>query len=151
KKLIEQIRSSTNKDERDRHKKKLPAILFAGEFSERNNEGLINHSGLMVTDFDNFPNEDIYNEMFLKITQNPFVIFAFRGPSGNGIKAVVKIPQCDKFDHERYFKAFKKEFDFEYFDQSNCDVSRVCFESYDPDCFVNLEAETYSPNLIDDG
>jgi hypothetical protein len=151
KKLIEQIRASTNKDERDRLKKKLPAILFAGEFSERNKEGLLNHSGLMVTDFDNFPDEDVYNEMFSKITQNPYVIFAFRGPSGNGIKAVVKIPQCDKFDHERYFKAFKKEFDFEYFDQSNCDVSRVCFESYDPEAFVNLDAETYSPKLIDDG
>lgn len=150
-KLVEKIRASESKEERDRLKKKLPAILFAGEFSERNKDGLTFHSGMMVTDFDNFPSEEIYKEMFYKITQNPHVIFAFKGPSGNGIKAVVRIPKCDKFDHERYFKAFKNEFQFDYFDQSNCDVSRVCFESYDPDCYVNHKAKVYSPDLIDDG
>lgn len=149
--LIEKIRSTTDKEKRNEYKKRLPAILFSGEFSERSKKGLISHSGLMITDFDDFPNDDVYNKMFSKITENPFVLLAFRGPSADGIKAVVKIPRCDKFDHEKYFKAFKKEFDFEYFDQSNCDVSRVCFESYDPEAYVNLEAETYSPELIDDG
>lgn len=148
---INKIRLSKDKDERDRLKKKLPAVLFAGKFSERNKNGLEKHSGLMVTDFDKFPNDEVYQEMFNKIIANKYVAIAFKGPSGDGIKAVVRIPESDKITHEKYFKSFKDEFNFEYFDQSNCDVSRVCFESYDPNIYVNLEAEVYSPELIDDG
>ena len=149
--LIEKIRLCESKEERNNLKKKLPAIIFAGEFRDRNKNGLINHSGLMITDFDNFPSKEVYVEMFDLIKSNKHTLMAFEGPSGNGIKAVIKIPKCDKNDHEKYFKAFKDEFQYKYFDQSNCDVSRVCFESYDPNVYVNLNAEIYAPKLIDKG
>lgn len=151
KNLIDKIRSSNSEDEKDRLKKKLPAILFAGEFSERNKNSLIKHSGVMITDFDDFPSSEVYKSMMDLLKNNKHVVFAFMGPSGDGIKAGVRIPQCDKLDHEKYFKAFKNEYNYEYFDQSNCDVSRVCFESYDPDIYINLNAVEYSPKLVDDG
>ena len=34
-------------------KKKLPGVLFSGEFSQRANEHIINHSGLLCLDLDN--------------------------------------------------------------------------------------------------
>src|SRR5699024_7258048 len=40
---------------------------------------------------------------------------------------------------------------YPYFDKANCDVSRVCFESYDPDIYFNPDASVYSPKLVDKG
>ena len=152
KSVIDRIRSSEDKSERDDLKiKNLPAILFSGIFSERNKSGLISHSGGMVIDFDDFETESIYKETWNKVISNPYVITAFRSPSGNGIKAVIKIPSCNSEDHSRYFRKFEEEFSYDYFDKSNCDVSRVCFESYDPDIYFNPDAKTYSPKLSDKG
>ena len=149
---IEKIRSIKDKKERDNLKiHNLPAILFAGVFSERNKAGLASHSGGMVIDFDDFPSKEVYSKMWKIITDNPHIITAFKSPSGNGIKAVVKIPECDSETHSRYFKKFEEEFNYEYFDKSNSDVSRVCFESYDPDIYYNPNAKTYEPELIDKG
>ena len=146
KERVESIRSGNAKD-----KNHLPAIVFGGVFSERNKKGLINHSGLMVVDFDKFPNNETLKEYFDKLTNLKEVVSVFVSPSGNGIKGVVKIPECDAAKHEKYFKAFNEEYDFDYFDAATLDVSRVCFESYDPDIYINYEAETFSPELIDSG
>ena len=53
--VVEQIRAATNKEEANNLKKKLPCVLFSGEFSERSKNGLMKHSGLMIVDFDNYP------------------------------------------------------------------------------------------------
>lgn len=149
--IVNKIRSSKNEDQKKRLKNKLYAILFAGEFSERNSEGCKEHSGLMIADFDKFPDENEYNRMFDEVSKNPHVYFAFRSPSGNGLKAVIRIPKCDKFDHVKYHKAFHKEFNLDYWDSVNCDIARVCFESYDPDAYVNEKAKVFEAELIDEG
>ena len=45
KELIEQIRSITDKEERNDKKKQLKAILFAGEFNQRNDNKIIMLNG----------------------------------------------------------------------------------------------------------
>jgi len=149
--IVNKIRNSKNEDQKKRLKNKLYAILFAGEFSERNSDGCKDHSGLMIADFDKFPDENEYNRMFDEVSKNPHVYFAFRSPSGNGLKAVIRIPKCDKFDHVKYHKAFHKEFKLDYWDSVNCDIARVCFESYDPDAYVNEKATVFEAELIDEG
>lgn len=149
--IVNKIRNSQNEDQRKRLKNKLYAILFAGEFSERNSEGCKDHAGLMIADFDKFPDENEYNRMFEEVSKNPHVYFAFRSPSGNGLKAVIRIPKCDKFDHAKYHKAFHKEFKLDYWDAVNCDIARVCFESYDPEAYVNEKATVFEAELIDEG
>jgi hypothetical protein len=151
KELIEKIRLAQTKDERNELKKKLPSILFAGEFSERSKKGLIKHSGFMIIDFDKFENMDLLWAHYRLLKENPHIYTLFISPSGDGIKGLVKIPQCNAKDHSRYFSQFQKEFEYEYFDMSNSDVSRVCFESYDPDIYINKEATIYAPELIDEG
>lgn len=146
KELIDQIRNG-NSD----LKKRLPCILFAGEFSERSKNGLVNHSGLMVVDFDKYPNNDVMFDHLHELKKNKHFLSLFISPSGNGIKGVVKIPICDKLSHEKHFKAFYKEFQYEYFDISNCNVDRVCYESYDPNIYINYQAETFTPTIIDEG
>ncbi len=149
--LVESIRNESNKEKRNLLKRDLPCILFAGEFKERNKNGLIQHSGLMVVDFDGYENESVMLDEFEKLKQNKHFVSIFVSPSGNGLKGVVTIPICDKIEHEKYFKQFAKDFEFDYFDKSNCNVDRVCYESYDPNIYINYEAELYNPILIDEG
>lgn len=151
KELVQKIQNEVDKEIRSKLKQKLPCIVFAGVFSERNKNGLVEHSGLMVIDLDGFESKDEINIWFEKLKQNKHIVSVFISPSGNGLKGVVKIPKCDKYKHEQYFKAFNDAFKIPNWDKSNCNVDRVCFESYDPNIYVNWNAETFEPELIDKG
>ena len=135
KEKIELLRSG-NKDK----KVELPCIMFSGLFSNRSGSGLIEHSGMMITDFDKYPDEKTMMSELNKLKKNKHFISLFVSPSGNGIKGVVKIPKCDKLNHPKYFAAFQEEFQFNYFDIANSNVDRVCFESYDPNIYINYDA-----------
>jgi len=131
-------------------KKKLPCILFSGTFSERNANGLIEHSGLMVLDFDNIPPLQ-YDKVNENLKSNPFCFCTFRSPSGDGLKVVIKIDKCDKARHSKIFEQFSLDYSYDYLDKSGSDLSRVCFESYDPNIYINKDCDTYNPIIIDKG
>ncbi len=149
--IIEKVRNAPNKKEADFVKQNLPCILFAGQFSERNGNGLTEHSGLMCVDFDKYENDEVMLQHRTLLERNPHFLLLFTSPSGNGTKGVVRIPIATKETHPKYFTAFQKEFDFDYWDKSCSNVDRVCYESYDPDIYVNLEATIFEPKLIDVG
>jgi len=149
--LIEKIRLSKTKEERNKLKQSLPCILFAGEFSERSIKGLIRHSGLMVIDFDEFENNDALLKHFELLKKNKHIFCLFISPSGNGIKGIVRINPCTAKEHTYIFKEFQKEFNYDYWDNSGSDVSRVCYESYDPNLYINLNVKVYEPLIIDKG
>lgn len=150
--LINKVRSAKTKQEADKFKEGLPCILFNGTFSERNSNSLINHSGLMVVDFDKYPSNEDMIKHFETLKQNNHFILLFISPSGNGIKGVVKVSnELDKNSHPKVFTQFQDDFNFDYWDKSNSNIDRVCFESYDPNIYVNFEAETYSPEIKDKG
>ena len=149
--IIEMVRNATTKEGADKIKTSLPCILFGGTFRERNKNSLIQHSGLMVVDFDKYPDEKTMFEHLELLKSNNYFVTLFISPSGKGIKGVVKIPVCDKILHERYFKEFNRTFNYDYFDVSNCNVDRVCYESYDPDIYTNYDAELFDPVLVDEG
>lgn len=154
-KIVERIKKGTSKEtiEAIRNgnkdlKIKLPCICFSGKFSQRNKKSLIEHSGLMVIDFDHVENTTEYKEL---LKTNKHFILLFISPSGDGIKGVVRIPPCSSDEHSKYFKAFSDEFNYKYLDISGSNVDRVCFESYDKDIYYNKKASIYSPKLEDKG
>jgi hypothetical protein len=149
--IIDKIRKAENKKDADLIKQNLPCILFAGEFSERNGNSLIQHSGLMCVDFDKYENDEVMLQHRAELERNPHFIILFTSPSGNGIKGVVRIPKATKETHPKYFTAFQKQYDFEYWDKSCSNVDRVCYESYDPNIYVNYDATIFEPKLIDVG
>ena len=118
-------------------KNSLLAIMFNGTFNQRTDNGLIEHSGLCILDFDDYPNEETMNQDKQRFKSLPFVFMVFTSPSNKGLKVVVKIPQSTKEEHKRRFKALELELNSDYFDTSSQNVSRVCFESYDPDAYLN--------------
>ena len=136
KELVKNIRNENNKSERQELKKKLPAVCFSGKFTKRNDASLLQHSGLICLDFDGFEKKKDLLEAKQKYSENTFVYSVFLSPSGNGLKVLVKIP-IDETNHTNYFNSLKTYFNSEYFDETCKNVSRVCYESYDPLIHIN--------------
>ena len=142
KELVKAIRAEKNKSERNELKKNLPAICFSGEFNKRNDSALIRHSGLVCLDFDGYPKASELRSHKAALTKDPYVLSVFVSPSGNGLKVLVPIP-ADPDNHINYFNALQNHFDSPYFDKTCKNVSRVCYESYDPDIYVNMNASMW--------
>lgn len=143
--LIEQIRAETNKQKRDSLKKRLFWICFSGEFTKRNNESMVSHSGYICLDFDGIPEREI-QLWRTKIQANKHTYSCFLSPSGNGLKVIWIVPVCKtNEEHNLRFEAIAKEFQScRYFDMNVKGCSRVCFESFDPHIYVNQYAETFT-------
>ena len=134
--LVKKIRSEKNKTDRNELKKQLPAICFSGTFNKRNDESLIEHSGLICLDFDGYEKQKTLLEDKETLSKNKFVYSVFVSPSGNGLKVLVKIPP-DADNHQNYFNSLEKHFNSPYFDKTSKNISRVCYESYDPLIHIN--------------
>ena len=139
KSIVLAIRELDDKSERDKIKKQLPAICFSGQFSTRNDDSITEHSGLICLDFDGYKTEKDLIEHRLKIIKSDYTMAAFVSPSGNGLKVLVKIPK-DIEDHKLYFNALEKYFKSEHFDTTSKNISRVCYESYDPNLYYNKKS-----------
>ena len=134
--LVKKIRTETNKAERQELKKNLPAICFSGVFTKRTDKSLSEHSGLICLDFDGYPKKKELLQDKENLTKDKFVYSVFISPSGNGLKVLVKIP-TEIINHKNYFNALNNHFDSPYFDKTCSNISRVCYESYDPLIFIN--------------
>ncbi|HAI43925.1 MAG TPA: hypothetical protein DCM40_40430, partial [Maribacter sp.] len=140
--LVKRIRSEKNKSERNELKKKLPSICFSGVFNKRSDSALVEHSGLICLDFDGYEKKKDLTEDRLKFEKNKFVFAVFVSPSGNGLKVIVKIPK-DSENHTKYFNSLNKHFASPYFDTTSKNVSRVCYESFDKQLYVNQNSKIW--------
>ena len=129
KEKIDEIRTQLDKERSNKLKQNLPSVCFSGKFQERTDIGLINHSNLICLDFDNL--EDVNNEKSL-LCANEFIYACWISPSGNGLKALIKIADGKK--HREHFQALKEL--FPEIDNSGINESRVCYESYDPEIYI---------------
>lgn len=140
--LVEMIRSAEDKEQRNNLKKGLPSILFSGQFSRRADNAIIEHSGLICIDFDGFKDDQSLYQMRQDLCNDKYSYSVFTSPSGDGLKVLVRIPK-DASNHKKYFVALQKYYNCDEFDKSCKNISRVCYESYDPDIFINELSETW--------
>jgi hypothetical protein len=147
KELIEHIRSLESKDERNKLKENLPSICFSGTFSHRKAEGLQTHSGIIALDFDSFENVETLNVWRDTIQADEYTFSLFTSPSGDGLKVLTLIPPTTADGHKEYFAALAFKWDTQYFDMKTADVSRVCYESYDPDLYYNPNAKVWTDKI----
>lgn len=136
KERVKLIRQEKDKSNRNKLKQDLPAVCFSGTFSKRADTGLQDHSGLICLDFDGYKTKKDLMSDKDQLSKNKYVYSVFVSPSGNGLKALVKIPK-DSDNHVGYFRALEEYFQSEYFDKACKNVSRVCYESYDPLIHIN--------------
>ena len=133
-KQIDELRLCQDSKKKKELKKQLPCILFSGEFSERSDKKIKKHSSFVVLDWDHI--EDLQN-FKIKISTFPFIYSCFISPSGDGLKAVVKIPAIIE-KHRGYYKGLVKM--FPELDTTSCNESRICYASCDKDIYINKNA-----------
>jgi hypothetical protein len=136
KELVKKIRLEKRKPERNELKKSLPAVCFSGIFNKRADNAIVEHSGLICLDFDGYDKQKILLNDKENLSKSKYVFSVFISPSGNGLKVLIKIP-ADAENHTNYFNSLEKHFNSPYFDKTSKNISRVCYESYDPLIYVN--------------
>ena len=140
--LVKSIRSENDKIQRNELKKMLPAICFSGEFTKREDKSLVNHSGFICLDFDNYNKFKDMQDDKSRLSKDKYVYSVFVSPSGKGLKVIVKIP-ADAENHVNYFVSLEEYFDSPYFDKTSKNLSRVCYESYDKNIYINKDSKVW--------
>lgn len=113
------------------------------------NNKLINHTGLLQIDIDKLSSSGSDLETVRKtINNDPFTVFSFVSISGDGIKAGIYI---DGANHEEAFikaeKYYIQKYNFKI-DPSVKDLYRLCAISYDPELYINENAQLFNINDV---
>src|SRR5262249_16929421 len=158
---VEEIRNLTaagDKGAANELKRKLHAVLWSGAFSQRKNDALTQHSGLLCADLDSLNGQ--LPAVREKLKASPHLWAVFLSPSGEGLKAVFRVPAggSTRPGSVRSVKQHVLELTGVQIDESGKDVARLCFLSYDPDLYHNpgareLESlhEPVKPKPINNG
>jgi hypothetical protein len=134
-------------------KLQLPAVLWSGTFESAAApvaEKLIQHSGLLCADLDGLGKT--LHEVRVKLLESPHLWTVFLSPSGDGLKAIFRVP-ADKNKHKASFRAVEKhvrELTGVQIDESCSDVGRLCFLSHDPDAYT-IDGAVELPPLEEPG
>jgi hypothetical protein len=132
-----EIRTIFDKDRANQLKCNLPSVCFSGKFVERTDNKLIEHSSYIVLDFDGI---DLIDEFKETLSKDKIIHAAWVSPSGTGVKALVKIADGKK--HREHFQALMIK--YPSIDRSGINESRVCYESYDPDIYINPNSQIFT-------
>lgn len=140
-KIITKLRAEVDPEKKKLIKNSLPGVTFCGTFSQRKKDALKEGSGLAILDFDKLENCIEYKN---KLKENPLIFSAWISPSGNGVKALVKIPVITSdADYKNIYNQLLEI--FPDIDKSGSDITRLCFESHDPEIYINLDSEKFIP------
>lgn len=135
------IRQEMDSERKSSKKLQLPSVIFTGKVDgERIDANVKERTSLVVLDFDHVKVEDKKEEL----KKNKYIFACWVSPSGDGVKALVKIADTTK--HRLHYESLLKEFDADS-DPKNKNESRLCFESYDPDLYLNEESEVFTKYL----
>jgi len=141
---IDKLTSIKDKESQEKYKKSLSGCLFTGEFSTRSKDGLIQHNGLAILDFDKFNNVDEVTEVKNKFKTDKFIFAYWTSPRRLGVKALVKIPICkDDKEYKLYYSSLLEYYKFSNTDESTKDICRFCYDSYDEDLYININSQEY--------
>lgn len=143
---IESLRHEEDPIARKELKAALPVVCWSGRFTKRNEASMEEHSGLLCLDIDKMPPEAMASERD-RLKADPITFALFTSPSGDGLKVLVRV-ETDKAGHRHAFAALVKRMASPYLDRFTSDPARACFLSWDPDLYVNEEAEVFTPPAI---
>ena len=130
-------------------KHELEVVRFAGEFIGWSDNDFKLPSGLMITDFDGFGDDELLEEIKAKLSADKHTLAVFKSPSGDGLKALIKIPLVSgKDEYKRRYNAYQdyylENIYHSFWDNSNSNISRGCFACYDVDLYSNYDAAVFT-------
>jgi putative DNA primase/helicase len=126
-------------------KMELPGFLPSGTFTTRNNNALVEYSGILCADLDSLG--DRLTAIRNTLKDMPFVRAIALSPSGDGLKVFFNVIN-DPLRHEDSFRNIKigiresLEVDI---DEKCKDLARICFFTYDPDLWVRMDGNEIFP------
>jgi hypothetical protein len=126
-------------------KKKMPAVMLSGQFKQRANNALSQHSGIICADLDLLGTQ--LESVRMKVRASLHLFAMFLSPSGDGFKLLFKVP-ADLELHLDSFRAIAAHvlaLTGIAIDESCKDVARLCFVSFDPDIYLNENAVLIAP------
>ena len=126
-------------------KQQLTGVMWSGRFSQRKNDCLTQHSGLLPADHDSLGESlPVVRE---KLMASPYVFALFRSPTGDGLKTVFRVPADAQKHLGSYFAVEKHVLELTgiQIDPSGKDLARLCFMSWDPNIYVNWIAIPIEP------
>jgi len=121
----------------DKRKKALPGVTFGGTFSHRNKDGIINHSRLVLLDFDKVIG--MVETRKRMAFEDEHVIAAWISPSGTGIKLLVEFADQSDEGHASCFNvaaAYFADRDSLIADPAAADWTRLSYLSFDKNICV---------------
>lgn len=140
------IRATSDPNEQKRLKVGLPHATFAGRFSRREINGIIEPSGILCLDFDAKDNPDIQKKR-KAITEDPHTLFVFTSPRG-GLKVGVTIPPTtDNETFKALYAAAGQHYAAKYrllADMQAAPISAAAFLAHDPDAFYRSAPEPFT-------
>jgi hypothetical protein len=76
-----------------------------------------------------------------KMINDKYTMACFVSPRNNGLKVIVKIP-AEINNHEGYYEGLRLHYKESSIDDDS-EVARGCFQSYDPNIYVNLDSVVF--------
>ena len=147
---ITEIRNSlkeNNKNKSNRLKNSLSGFTVSAIFDEkRRKERVIKYYGVMVLDIDNLKDEEEVERIKKEIEKIEYTKMVFVSPSGLGLKIIVETNNTDVERHTEVYKELVNYYGNQLnvkFDSQTCDVSRLCFFSYDETAYYNCESKIF--------
>lgn len=165
KELVNKIREAKkDKKKYDKLKMELPSVIFAGKgtkaiektyqsgrkkgqkyVSYRDDESITSHSSFLILDFDHIES----TKKIQQLKNDEYIYSAWISPScvegvDEGVKALVHCPP-DLENHSAYYESFCAR--YPELDTTSKNISRLCFESYDPNIFIRPIAKVWDKKL----
>ena len=144
---LRQLLTTQGKGPYDQAQRSLAVFTPAGVFTRRANARLTEASGLVHFDFDHPPN---LAQAKVRFTEDPWIVYAFVSPSGDGLKVAV---WADGIVDDRTYKHawgtvlayFERTYpDLAVANDKACkEIARLCFVSHDPALYSNPDARLY--------
>ena len=100
----------------------------------------------MVLDIDNLKDEEEVERIKKEIEKIEYTKMVFVSPSGLGLKIIVETNNTDVERHTEVYKELVNYYENQLnvgFDSQTCDVSRLCFFSYDETAYYNCESKIF--------
>ena len=136
-----------NKNKSDELKNNLLSFTVSAIFDEkRRKERVIKYYGVMVLDIDNLKDEEEVERIKKEIEKIEYTKMVFVSPSGLGLKIIVETNNTDVERHTEVYKELVNYYGNQLnvkFDSQTCDVSRLCFFSYDETAYYNCESKIF--------
>lgn len=126
-------------------KQYLVAVTLGGTFApKRSKTTLVQHSGLVHGDIDHLADAQAMKAV---LCADASTAYCFVSPSGDGLKLGVPIaPVADDAVYKHAWQTVANYYQQHYgvtWDPSEKDICRLCFVSWDPDCYVNPDAQLF--------